>query len=301
MKRFVLALAAATAVAVSLGFTSSHAANSTRCLVSNRAAWGVNYDQPGGAGANCSYGTTLTFTNTSFVCTKPLAQYGTLPLRVIVRATGPWSGATAGAMILSSGCSGDNNPDTIDLIVYVDMKGAVLDQWGNGQDAAKYNGTGPKDLEWTGEFQCGHEAPGAHQDALQMQATGGNVSLVNGKTGFWNTGMATCLGAGGAIFYSSANGHFPAPPTNVLGGQYIACGKGLYGGNDVNHGGGYPVQNTGRVDGASFRAGRKDGSDPNCGASKSGGTPLAGGDTLTMTNLVGEKWDKTLKTWVRVN
>jgi len=203
-----LGLLAVVAAAAAF-FAGASAPASTTCLVSNRTAWGTNYSQPGGAGANCAYGSALTYTNTSFFCNRPLASYGKLPLKVTVIANGPWAKQNAGAIILSDGCTGDSNSDTIDLIVDDEMKGAVLDKWGNGQDAVKYNGSaGPNNVQWTGEFQCGHQSPGAHQDALQMQAGQGNA-LVNGKTGNWTAGTSTCLGAGGATFYSSANKHFP--------------------------------------------------------------------------------------------
>jgi len=288
-------LAAAAAAAAFLASASAPA--STTCLVSNRTAWGTNYSQPGGAGANCAYGTALTYTNTSFFCNKPLASYGKLPLKVTVIANGPWAKQNAGAIILSDGCTGDSNSDTIDLILDDEMKGAVLDKWGNGQDAVKYNGTtGPNNVQWTGEFQCGHVSPGAHQDALQMQAGQGNA-LVNGKTGNWNNGTSTCLGAGGATFYSSANKHFPGPPTSIYGGQFVTCNHGLYGGKDINHGGGYPVQNTGTVNGASFRTGRKDGTDTNCGSGGGGGMPCAAGNTLTTTSLTCQVWDRATRQW----
>jgi hypothetical protein len=263
----------------------------TICLVSNAASWGTGYGQPGGAGANCSYGSTLTLTNQTFDCRKPLATYGRLPLRVVVNATGPWaSRANAGAVLLGTGCAGDGNSDTVDLIVNIPMKGALLDPFGPGADAIKYNGfPGPHDIQWTGEFQCGKKNPGAHQDGLQMQS-GMNMTLVNGKTGFPN-GKATCQGAGGAVFYSSANGHFPSCatlacdvrfPVDVVGGIYVACGKGLTGGYAVNRGGGYPVGSTGTVRDAAFRTAAS--ADPNC-TNRGGGSPCTGGSTLTKINL----------------
>jgi acetyl esterase/lipase len=266
--------------------SATGSSKSATCKVSNSASWGTGYSQEGGAGANCSFGTSLKLVNRSFVCNKPLARYGTLPLRVEVLATGPWtSGANAGAIILSSGCSGDGDSDTIDLIVNVPMKGGKLDPWGNGADAVKYNGfPGPHDLQWTGEFQCGHQDIGAHQDALQMQS-GTNVSLVNGKTGY-PSGLATCWGAGGAIFYSSANGHFPSCatlacdvrfPVDVVGGIYVACHRSLTGGGTA-----YPPWHTGTVRDAAFRTGRA--TDPNCGGSR-GGNPCLAGVTLTTINL----------------
>lgn len=293
----LLAIVAAAAAV----FTGTSATASTACRVSNWTAWGTNYSQPGGAGANCAYGTTLTFTNKSFVCNQPLSQYGTLPLRVIVNEATPggWGNANAGKIILSDNCTGDGNPDTVDLIVYAPGLGLKLDPYGNLQDAVKYNGSaGPHDIQWTGEFQCGKIGSGAHQDGLQMQS-GWNMTLVNGKSGNWDTGAATCAGAGGATFYSSANGHFPScvngdcskrAPVNILGGEFISCGKGLFGGNDTKHHGGYPVGDglTGTVTGASYHTGGAlfNGSlDPNCGAIVKNATPCNSGNTVTRVTL----------------
>src|SRR5262245_47069015 len=107
----LLALVAAVAAV----FAGSSAPASSTCLLSNRTVWGTNYSQPGGAGANCPYGTALTYTNASFVCNRPLSAYGKLPVKVTVVANGPWSGAAAGAIILSDGCVGDGNADTVGL------------------------------------------------------------------------------------------------------------------------------------------------------------------------------------------
>src|SRR5262249_7135639 len=154
------------------------------------------------------------------------------------------------------------------------------------------------DLQWTGEFECGKRGNGAHQDGLQMQA-GWAVTLVNGKTGNWDTGAATCAGAGGATFYSSANGHFPScldsgctqrQAVNILGGEFIACGKGLYGGLSQDHGGHYPNGDglTGTVQDAWYHTGGAlfNGSpDPNCGGIVKNASPCNSGNTVTRVNL----------------
>lgn len=267
----------------------------TDCTLANRADW---------QGSDCNYGTLIQLTGKSWTCNRNLALYGTLPIRVEIRegTTTPaqWTGANAGKIILSNGCTqpaADYAAGKVDLIGWTDGQGPKVDPYGNGQDALKYNGSvGPHDLIWTVEAQCGKIAPQAHQDGLQMQA-GNHVTLVNGTIGNWDDGLATCAGAGGSVFYSSANGHFPGPEVNIVGGQYMTCGKGLYGGNDTAHGGGYPIgATTGAVTDAGFRTGRGS-DDPNCagiGATK----PCQSGNTVVRVNLTCEHWSHLEQRWV---
>jgi len=130
---------------------------------------------------------------------------------------------------------------------------------------------------------------------LQMQA-GSHVTLVNAEVGHWDDGLATCAGAGGSAFYSSANGHFPGPAADIVGGHFVSCAKGLYGGADTAHGGGYPLGwVTGTVTDAGFRTGRGT-DDPNCGGFSTA-SPCKSGNTVTRVNLTCEHWSHTDQKW----
>ena len=243
----------------------------TACLVSNRTGWALG-------GADCNVGTTINRIDQAFICNQPLSNYGTLPLKVVVDNTGAWS--SAGAVMLDGGCSGDGNPDTIDLIV--DIRGnGPFSSTGPGEDAFKTRTSpGPQNVQLTGIIECGRQASGAHQDGVQIQG-GSNISFVNIKMGNYQSGLSTCQGAGGAFFYSINN------PNNVdiYGGEFIACNHGLLGDIGTNH----------DVIDAKFRAGRNDGSDPNCNFSSGGAcTQYA---ALNMVNVSCGNWNNTTDTW----
>ena len=287
-----LALLAAVAVVLATATTTALLATGSQasgvdCTLANRASW---------VWSNCNYGTTITVTGKSWTCNKALNLYGALPIRVEVYegTTTPdmWAGSNAGKIILTNGCTepaADYAAGKIDLIGYTDGLGWKNDQYGNGADALKYNGgVGPTSMYWTVSAQCGVLGSGAHQDGLQMQS-GHDVHLVNGEIGHWDTGAATCAGAGGVTFYSQAQGHFPGPDADITGGHFVACGKGLYGGWDVDHGGGYPNGwDTGTVEDASYHTGGQlfDGTpDPGCGGITRNANPCAAGNTVTTVNL----------------
>jgi hypothetical protein len=253
------------------GSGSPTAPGTAACRVSNRAQWALG-------GADCVVGTTIVRINEAFVCNKPLSTYGTLPLRVLIQSTAAWD--DAGAVLLDGGCTGDGDPDTIDLIVDIQGGGPTTDV-GNGADALKTRTSpGPQDIQLTGSINCGRRAPAAHQDGIQIQG-GANIAFVNVKMGDYANGRSTCQGAGGAFFYSLNN------PNNVdiLGGEFIACNHGLLGDEGTGH----------DVVDAKFRSGRNDGSDPNCNFASGGACTQTTG--LGMSNVTCQEWNATTKLW----
>lgn len=241
------------------------------CLVSNRSGWSLG-------GGDCVVGETLTFTDEAFVCDQPLDSYGTLPLKVVVRSTTAWD--DAGAVLLDNGCRGDDDPDTIDLVVVIEGEGPFSDT-GPGADALKTrNAPGPQDIQLTGVIDCGRQAPGAHQDGIQIQG-GSSIAFVNVAMGDYQAGLSTCQGAGGAFFYSLND------PQNVdiLGGEYIACNHGLLGDEGAGH----------DVTDARFRSGRNDGSDPSCDFASGGACTQT--DGLTLTDVTCEEWNPATDQW----
>lgn len=251
--------------------TPPPSSGNSNCLVSNRTSWALG-------GTDCRVGSTITRTNQAFNCTQPLANYGTLPLKVVIVSTQVWD--AAGAVTLDGGCSGDNNPDTIDIIVDIRGDGPNSNA-GNTHDAFKTRtAPGPQNVQVTGVINCGYRSSTAHQDGIQIQG-GSNLAFVNIKMGDYQNGRSTCQGAGGAFFYSINN------PSNVdiLGGEYIACNHGLLGDIGTGHN---------LVD-VKFRSGRNDGSDPNCNFSSGGACTQYTG--LSMSNVRCGNWNASSDTW----
>jgi hypothetical protein len=241
------------------------------CKVSNRTSWSLG-------GRDCRYGTLVERTNQAFRCAGPLSFHGELPLYVIVRSTTAWD--DAGAVLLDTNCRGDDDPDTIDLIVEIEGTGPTSTV-GNGHDALKTRTSpGPEDIQLTGTINCGRRAPDAHQDGVQIQG-GSNITFVNIEMGDYGSGTSTCQGAGGAFFYSTNN------PTNidVLGGEFIACNHGLFGDIGTQH----------DVVDAKFRSGRNDGSDPNCTFASGGACTQTMG--LALQNVTCEEWNPGTMSW----
>lgn len=240
--------------------------------------------------SGCLPATTLSYTDTFWRCTKPLGNYGALPIKVILDYTG--STVDVGADI-TTGCAGDGNPDTVDLIL--DVRGDGL-SYGPNVDAVKvraqagYNGS----IQITGQANCGPRANSTvHQDGVQAQG-GRDITFVDFNIGNYDAGYSTCQGAGGAFFYSAANGYY-AENTNVIRGKYIGCVHGVLTGSSSN---------SGNVIDALFKAGRVDGSDPVCTGYNSPST--CGGEasitpTVTRTNITCLKWDSLTADWLPNN
>lgn len=232
--------------------------------------------------SGCVPKTTLTFKDKAFVCSKPLSSFGPLPLKVIVDFTPgvPFTGSSA--VDLTTGCAGDGDSNSIDLILDVRGDGKT---YGVGNDAVKlrreagYKGS----IQITGHADCGPMIPGAHQDGVQAQG-GKDVTFVDFSIGDFDGGWSTCQGGGGAFFYSAAQGYYPQS-VDVVRGKFIACNHSLFMGG----------QASGKVSKASFRSGRNDGSDPVC-IGLSASNPCTGAAAgVTLSGLTCEKWNATTK------
>ena len=235
--------------------------------------------------SSCAPGRTIVRWNRSFHCTRRLARYGRLPLKVVVRFSRGRRFGGNGAIDLDTGCAGDGNPSTIDLIVLVRGNGRT---YGPGRDAFKvrqragYNGG----IQLTGHVDCGPRYVGAHQDGVQLQG-GRNITFVDFSVGRYHRGRSTCHGAGGAFFYSGASGFRPQN-IDVVRGRYIACTHSLFTGSG-----------SGRVVGAKFRSGRTDGSDRKCRGVH--GAPPCELETrrVRVSNIVCLRWNGRRNRWVR--
>jgi chitodextrinase len=226
--------------------------------------------------SGCVPGTTLTFRDDQFRCDRPLSSYGRLPLKVVLDYTPGRRYGGNGAVDLITGCTGDGNPSTIDLIVDIRGDGRT---YGPGADALKTR-LSPSDIQLTGSANCGPRySSEAHQDGVQLQG-GRNITFVDFEIGDYDNGLSTCQGAGGAFFYSYAS----ATNINVVRGKYIACNHSLFMGNG-----------SGSVSDAMFRSGRTDGSDPVC-AGYAGSDPCTGSAPgITTRNLTCQQWSRTAR------
>ncbi|MGH3036595.1 MAG: hypothetical protein ACRDMU_05380 [Gaiellaceae bacterium] len=240
----------------------------------------VNLDCTVASTAGCVPGRTLTLRNRKFFCNRPLARWGRLPLKVVVTFTVGRRFGANGAIDLYTGCAGDANPATVDLIVDVRGNGR---SYGPGNDAFKVRrGAGyTRGIQVTGTVQCGPRySLASHQDGVQVQG-GRNITFVDFNVGRYNLGRSTCQGAGGAFFYSGGGTNI-----DVVRGRYIACNHSLLVG-----------RGTGAIVRARFRSGRTDGSDPKC-RSFAGSAPCDIGPGVRVSNLVCQRWNARRNVWV---
>lgn len=228
-------------------------------------------------------GTTITLTNTFWRCTRPVREYATsgLPLRVVVDYTYNYRPPQGGGAVqLDTGCVGDGTSAT-DLVLDVRGNGRT---YGPGEDAVRVSNARPgaSNLQIEGRADCGGRVGDAHADGIQVLG-GTNITFRNFEVGNYDAGLATCQGAGGAFFYSMATTN-----TRIEGGKYVGCNHALL----ANSAGGH-------VEGAMFRSGRTDGTDPACvGYAASQpclGTELNRG--VTTSRITCQFWNRTLDRW----
>jgi hypothetical protein len=198
----------------------------------------------GAGSSSAATGTTITVTNASWQCTRPLSSYGPLPITVELNYTVnfPGQGARLGA-----GCVGDGTPAT-DLILHVNGDGLT---YGTQDDAVRIMNSRPgaSNIEIEGYAQCGSQkGTGFHQDGVQVLG-GTNLTFRNFEVGHWDEQVQTCQGAGGAFFYSE-----PSVNVDVLDSKFMGCNHSLLAG----------VPSTGaEVTNSQFRSGYPAG-DPVC-------------------------------------
>ncbi|HSK15170.1 MAG TPA: hypothetical protein VK915_03285 [Gaiellaceae bacterium] len=155
-------------------------------------------------------GTTLTITDQRWICDRPLAEYGPLPITVEHRMSNAVSrNLPNGAVRLESRCTGDGNPATTDLVLHIHGNG---DDQGSATDGLVL--VGAHDIEIEGFVNCGLPGGGAHQDGIQMNAAY-RLTFRGFQSGNWTAQTATCHGAGG-IFYVSELNDNPANLQDVL-------------------------------------------------------------------------------------
>jgi hypothetical protein len=222
-------------------------------------------------------GTTLTLTDTTWTCDRPVAQYATngMPLRVVMDYTHNYDGF---GVRLAPGCTGDGT-SAIDLVLNVNGDGLTH---GPQNDAVRVMNRlpGASDLEITGYANCGRRVNESnHQDGIQVLG-GTNITWIDFEVGSYDAGRSTCQGAGGAFFYS-----LPSTNTRVVGGKYIACNHSLY-----------VFVGRGHVTGASFRSGRNDGTDPACDYHSSNPCYFRPG-VIRGPRVTCQRWNPATRRW----
>jgi hypothetical protein len=185
-----------------------------------------------------------------------------------------------GVVQLGAGCVGDGTNAT-DLVLDIRGDGRT---YGPGDDAIRIMNARPgaSNLLIEGRANCGRRVGSAHQDGVQVLG-GTNITFRNFELGDYDAGLSTCQGAGGAFFYS-----MPSTNIRIEGGKFIACNHALFAGDAGGH-----------VQGAMFRSGRTDGTDPVCtgyAASDPCMGPALGG-TVTVSGVTCQFWNRNLDRW----
>lgn len=228
---------------------------------------------------DCRGRTTIRRHHRKFYCDRPLRRFGPLPLKVIVTFTRGRPFLENGAIDLNSGCRGDGDPQSVDLIVQVQGNGRNR---GPSIDAFKVR-RDVRNIQITGRVNCGRRYGAAHQDGVQLQG-GTNLTFVDFRVGRYKRGLSTCQGAGGAFFYSSGG----TRNVDVVRGAYIGCNHSLFAG-----------AGTGTVRGAKFRSGRTDGSDSVC-VGFAGSPPCERRtQSINFRNITCQRWHPSRNRWVR--
>jgi hypothetical protein len=174
-----------------------------------------------------------------------------------------------GAVDLINGCTGDSDPNTIDLILDVQGDGRTV---GNTVDAVKLR-LNPRNIQITGRANCGPRSAGAHADGIQNQGSTA-ITFVDFEIGHYDAGLSTCQGAGGIAFWTGS------PEMHFVRGKYIGCNHAL---NATQAG------NDSSTTGTLWRSGRTDGSDPVCrGIAAS--PPCTGIANIRSSGVVCEQW-----------
>jgi hypothetical protein len=166
----------------------------------------------------CVPGAEIVVDDGEWLCDRPLERYarelgGSLPLKVTARFTKPME-TVAGTIDLTTGCRGDGT-DAIDLIIDIQGDGRTV----GGLGDALVVKLDAKDIDLTGNVDCGPRGPGAHQDGVQAHGAS-NIAFVDLEVGDWDEQRATCAAASGGIDISRGGA-----PTSVVPRDYqcIRC------------------------------------------------------------------------------
>jgi hypothetical protein len=181
-----------------------------------------NHDDTSG----CVPGAELVLTDEQWRCRQPLSRYaqelgGALPLKITAGFTTFIE--TAGPVIdLREGCTGDGTA-AVDLILDIQGDGRTR---GGTEDALSVKLTA-RNLDITGNIDCGPRGPLSHQDGIQAMG-GRNITFVDLEVGDWDAERSTCTGATGGLDISSG-GLAQTRPVDYqcIRCRVIACRRGF--------------------------------------------------------------------------
>lgn len=214
------------------------ATSAPTALVTDEGVGGCSRSDATGCAAVA--GSRVGLLNDNFHCDRPLAEIaaenplgpgpGTLPLLVEVGFT-TYVALDPGVVELKNGCVGDENDQTIDLVVRIEGDGRTV---GGTSDAIKVRLTA-RDVQLTGYANCGPRGLGAdgipdtyddsHQDGAQIQG-GHKVEFIDFEWGDWETNTATCQGAAGTFVPGSVNDN-PVTDMACIRCKSVSCNHGM--------------------------------------------------------------------------
>jgi hypothetical protein len=175
-------------------------------------------------------GTTIR-TDENWVCNRPLDAYGDLPIILksrIVDQARPLEAVT----LSGPGCTGDGNPETIDLVLEIEGDGGMI---GPTSDAVRVK-LGAHDIQIEGYADCGEASPGVRQNGVHVML-GYRITFVGLRIGDPDAGEWTCDGASGAFAVEERSEDDPEPEDVVCDGCALAsASRGLYIGDSIRSG-----------------------------------------------------------------
>jgi hypothetical protein len=178
-------------------------------------------------------GTTIR-TNETWLCDRPLEDYGDLPITVKSKIDNAAVQPQPVDAVTLSGpdCAGDGDPNTIDLVLEVEGDGSGV---GPSSDAVKVK-LGAHDIEISGFADCGAQAPGVRQNGIHVML-GYRITFVDFRVGDLDEGLWTCDGDGGALSIEERSEDDPEPEDVVCVRCAIISGnRSLYIGDSVRSG-----------------------------------------------------------------
>jgi hypothetical protein len=175
-------------------------------------------------------GTTIR-TDEKWVCDRPLETYGELPIiiksRIVAQAQ-----PTEAVALNGPGCTGDGDPETIDLVLEIEGDGGEI---GPTSDAVRIR-LGAHDIQIEGYADCGEASPGVRQNGVHVML-GHRITFVGLRVGDPDAGVWTCDGASGALAIEERSEDDPEPEDVVCDGCELASGeRALYIGDSVRSG-----------------------------------------------------------------
>jgi hypothetical protein len=178
-------------------------------------------------------GTTIR-TDDTWLCDRHLEDYGELPITVKSRIDNDAVRQRAAEAVVLSGpnCTGDGDPQTIDLILEIEGDGDGL---GPTASAVKVK-LGAHDIQVSGFADCGAAAPGVQQSAVHVML-GYRIGFVDFRAGGREAETPTCHGSWGTMVIEERSREDPEPEDVVcLRCTLVSGDRALYVGRSIRSG-----------------------------------------------------------------